>query len=180
MNFDIEQRVKEHEIIKQQIEDDADREIYELKTSHENDLKEELETNIKIRAENGIYKKKVTSFQKEVDELKHMIFTLEGEHVKFKAVISDLEKTINDLRREITERDSTLQDKEKRISELKRKNQELEKYKYVLEYEIENLKSQIEPRERKIHIQKEQIDDMVNELENLQKVIESLGEVYVL
>lgn len=173
--MDIEQKVKEHEIIKQQIEDDADREIYELKTGHELELKDELEANIKIRAENGIYRKKIHALQKDVDEQKHQIFTLEGEHVKFKAVITDLEKTINELRKEITERDTTLQDKEKRIHSLKRKNQELEKYKYVLEFEIENLKSQIEPRERRIHNQKEQIDDMVCELENLQKIIESLG-----
>lgn len=164
-------KTKEHELIKQQIEDDADREIYELKTSHERDLKEEQDNNVRLRGETGIIRKKLLTSQKDIDELKHSVYTLQNEHLKFKGVIVGLEKDIADLKKEISERDATIQDKERRIYELKRKNQELEKFKYILDFKIKELKSQIEPRDRQIREQTEQITDMVNELENLQKII---------
>lgn len=52
-------QVKEHELIKQQIEDDCDREIYELKASHEKDMKEEQDLNVRLRGEAGVVKKKL-------------------------------------------------------------------------------------------------------------------------
>lgn len=167
-------KTKEHELIKQQIEDDADREIYEIKTAHEKELKEEQDNNVRLRGETGIIKKKLLTAQKEIDELKHTVYSLQNEHVKFKGVIVGLEKDIADLKKEISERDATIQDKERRIYELKRKNQELEKFKFILDFKIKELKSQIEPRDRQIREQTEQINDMVSELENLQKVIMSL------
>ena len=51
-------RTQEHELIKQQIEDDADREIVELKTNYEKLLHEEQEINLKLRGETGVMKKK--------------------------------------------------------------------------------------------------------------------------
>lgn len=53
--------IKEHELIKQQIEDDCDREIYELKTSHEKDIKEEQDLNVRLRGEAAVLKKKLLS-----------------------------------------------------------------------------------------------------------------------
>lgn len=166
--------LKEHELIKQQIEDDADREIYEMKTAHEQELKEEQDANVRLRAETGIVNKKFIGAQKEIDDLKHTVFAMENEHVKFKGVIIELEKDISDLKKEIAERDNTIQDKERRIFELKSKNQELEKFKFILEFKIKELQSQIEPRERTIREQTEQINDMVRELENLQRIVINL------
>lgn len=168
------QMIREHEAIKQQIEDDADREIFELKSAHEKELKEEQDANFKLRGETGMIKKKLATSLKEIDEFKHKIYTLETDQVKFKGIIVSLEKDIVDLKKEIAERDATIQDKEKRIIELKRRNQELDKFKFILEFKINELKSQIEPRDRQIREQIEQINDMVNELENLQKIIISL------
>lgn len=51
--------VKEHEMIKQQIEDDCDREIYELKASHEKDIKEEQDLNVRLRGEAAVVRKKL-------------------------------------------------------------------------------------------------------------------------
>ncbi|KAK5641374.1 hypothetical protein RI129_009921 [Pyrocoelia pectoralis] len=167
-------KTREHELIKQQIEDDADREIYELKTSHEKVLKDEQDNNVKLKGETGILRKKLLSGQKEIDELKHTVYTLQCEHAKFKTAIVSLEKDVADLKKEISERDTTIQDKERRIYELKRKNQELEKFKFILDFKIKELKSQIEPRDKQIRQQNEQIADMVNELENLQKIIVNL------
>ncbi|XP_044252622.1 cilia- and flagella-associated protein 57 [Tribolium madens] len=167
-------KTKAHELIKQQIEEDADREIYELKAAHAKELKEEQELNVKIRGETAIVKKKLISSQKEIDELKSKVYTLDHDHAKLKKTIINLEKDIVDLKKEISERDATIQDKEKRIFDLKRKNQELEKFKFILDFKIKELKSQIEPREQMIQEQTEQINAMVKELENLQRVILSL------
>lgn len=166
--------VKEHEVIKQQIEDDADREIYELKTAHEQELKEEQDANVRLRAETGIIRKKFLASQKEIDDLKHTVFSMENEHVKFKGIIIELEKDVADLKKEIAERDNTIQDKERRIFELKSKNQELEKFRFILDFKIKELQSQIEPRERTIREQTEQINDMIRELENLQRIVINL------
>ena len=167
-------KTKAHELIKQQIEEDADREIYEMRTFHAKELKEEQDLNVKIRGETAIVKKKLISSQKEIDDLKSKVYNLDNEHTKLKKSIINLEKDIVDLKKEISERDATIQDKEKRIFDLKRKNQELEKFKFILDFKIKELKSQIEPRERMIQEQTEQINAMVKELENLQRVILSL------
>lgn len=167
-------KTKAHEMIKQQIEEDADREIFELRAAHAKELKEEQDLNIKIRGETAIVKKKLISSQKEIDDLKSKVYTLDNEHTKLKKSIINLEKDIADLKKEISERDVTIQDKEKRIFDLKRKNQELEKFKFILDFKIKELKSQIEPREHMIQEQSEQINAMVKELENLQRVILSL------
>ncbi|XP_017782730.1 PREDICTED: cilia- and flagella-associated protein 57 [Nicrophorus vespilloides] len=170
----INQTVKEHDAITQQIEDDADREIFEIKSQFEKELREEQDLNVKLRSETQASKKKLQASQKNIDDLNHTVHMHEIEQHKLKTVIFGLEGSIGDLRKEIVERDSTIQDKEKRIAELKHKNQELEKFKFILEFKIDELKAQIEPRDRTIREQTEQINDMVNELENLQKIILSL------
>lgn len=167
-------KTKAHETIKQQIEEDADREIYELRSMHAKELKEEQDLNVKIRGETAMVKKKLINSQKEVDDLKSKVFILDNEHTKLKKTIINLEKDIADLKKEISERDATIQDKEKRIFDLKHKNQELEKFKFILDFKIKELKSQIEPREHMIQEQTEQINAMTKELENLQRVILSL------
>ncbi|XP_057670540.1 cilia- and flagella-associated protein 57 [Diorhabda carinulata] len=164
-------QAKDHEIIKQQIEDDADREIYELKESHLKDLKEEQDVNVRLRSEISVVKKKLLLSLKEVDDLKHKVFTMENEHIKFKNFIYDLEKEIMDYKKEIQERDQTIEEKEKRIFIIKSKNQELEKFKFILDFKIKELNTQIEPKEKIITEQNIQINEMVRELENLQKVI---------
>lgn len=148
-----QQQTKEHELIKQQIEDDADREIYELKENHEKELKEEQDLNIHLRSEAAVVKKKLLAAQKETDDLKHKLFTMETDHIKFKGIIQNLEKDIMTIKKEIQERDQTIEEKEKRIFQLKSKNQELEKFKFILDFKIKELKSQIEPRERTIQEQ---------------------------
>nr|CAD7265563.1 unnamed protein product [Timema shepardi] len=161
------QQVKEHEEIKQQLEDDADREIIELRTAFEKELKEERENITKLRGETGVMRKKYVSSQKEIEESKHQVHTLQQEQIKFKQIITSLERDIADLKKEINERDGTIQDKEKRIYDLKRKNQELEKYKFVLNYKIKELKNQIEPKDRENKEKKEQIQDLTELKEKL-------------
>ncbi|XP_060521926.1 cilia- and flagella-associated protein 57 [Cylas formicarius] len=162
--------IAEHELIKQQIEDDCDREICELKTTHAKEIRDEQELNVRLRGEAAVTMKKLLATQKESEGYKQEVAALEKEHAKFKGVIAGLEKDVCDIKKEIAERDSTIEDKERRIFQLKSKNQELEKFKFILDFKIKELKSQVEPRERTIQEQTTQINEMVRELENLQKV----------
>uniref|UniRef100_A0A8C9J8Z9 Cilia- and flagella-associated protein 57 n=1 Tax=Panthera tigris altaica TaxID=74533 RepID=A0A8C9J8Z9_PANTA len=157
---DVRQQLREFEETKKQIEEDEDREIQDIKTKYEKKLRDEKESNLRLKGETGIMRKKFSSLQKEVEERTNDIESLKREQVKLQGVIKSLEKDILGLKREIQERDETIQDKEKRIYDLKKKNQELEKFKFVLDYKIKELKKQIEPREDEIKVMKEQIQEI--------------------
>lgn len=163
------QQTKEHEETRRQIEEDADREILDMKNKYERRLRDEKESNSRLKGETGILRKKFTSLEKEIEGHKEDIKKYQSEVAKLNNVIKNLEKDILGLKKEIQERDETIQDKEKRIYDLKKKNQELEKFKFVLDYKIKELKKQIEPRENDIKAMKEQIQEMESELERFHK-----------
>jgi hypothetical protein len=54
----VSRRAREHEATRQQIEDGADRETAELKAGYEQLLYEERETNLQLRGEAGVMKKR--------------------------------------------------------------------------------------------------------------------------
>lgn len=143
-----------------QIEDDNDCEIQALRKGYEESLTFEKQTNIRLRGEAGVMKKKYLTSQKEISAIHMEIIYLEAEQQKFKATIRSLEKEISDLKKEVNERDSTIQDKERKIYDLKRRDQELERFKFVLNYRIKDLKNQIEPRDKEIREKKEQISSV--------------------
>ncbi|KAL4237175.1 Cilia- and flagella-associated protein 57 [Mactra antiquata] len=169
-NDETRQQTREYEETKKQIEEDADREILDIKNKYERRLRDEKEANMRLKGETGIMKKKFTSLQKEIDDHKDEIKKYQAEKAKLENIIRNLEKDILGLKKEIQERDDTIQDKEKRIYDLKKKNQELEKFKFVLDYKIKELKKQIEPRETDIKNMKEQIQEMESELDRFDKL----------
>jgi len=169
-NDETRQQTREYEETKKQIEEDADREILDIKNKYERRLRDEKEANMRLKGETGIMKKKFTSLQKEIDDHKEEIKKYQAETAKLQNIIRNLEKDILGLKKEIQERDDTIQDKEKRIYDLKKKNQELEKFKFVLDYKIKELKKQIEPRETDIKNMKEQIQEMESELDRFDKL----------
>ncbi|XP_043941309.1 cilia- and flagella-associated protein 57 [Protopterus annectens] len=166
---ELRQHLREFDETKKQIEEDGDREIQDIKIKYERRLRDEKESNLRLKGETGIMRKKFSSLQKEIEEKNSDIEKLKTEQQKLQGIIKSLEKDIMGLKKEIQERDETIQDKEKRIYDLKKKNQELEKFKFVLDYKIKELKKQIEPRENEIKEMKEQIQEMEGELENLHK-----------
>jgi len=168
-NHEMRQQHKEYEETKRQIEEDADREILDVKNKYERRLRDEIETNMRLKGESGIMRKKFNSLNKEIDSKNDEIKQMLTEKSKLEHVIKSLDKDIHGLKKEIQERDETIQDKEKRIYDLKKKNQELEKFKFVLDYKIKELKKQIEPRENDIKAMKEQIQEMESELERFHK-----------
>lgn len=160
---DINKEVREHEAITAQIEDDNDREIETLKSRYEKIIKGARESNIRLKGETGVLKKKIISSQKEIELIQMEIIHLTDDQNKLKQNIKVLEREILDLKKEINERDLRIQDKEKRIYDLKRKDQEYERYKFVLNYKIKELKNQIEPRDKEIKDKKEQISKVGEE-----------------
>ncbi|DBA01209.1 TPA: hypothetical protein N0F65_002344 [Lagenidium giganteum] len=158
-----------NETLKKQLEEDAEIEIEEMKMKYELKLQEEREATLRLKGENGIMKKKFSALQKDIEDQKEEIRSLEEKGKELFENIKGLEKDIQGHKKEIREREETIQDKEKRIYDLKKKNQELEKFKFVLDYKIKELKRQIEPREKEIADMKKQIEEMDAELEQYHK-----------
>lgn len=155
-----------HERLMTQIEDDADREILEIRTNYENLLYEEKQMNLKLKGEAGVMRNRFMASQKDVDDLKRQVNRVQSEYAQFHKNIQDLDKQIADMKKEIDERDATIQDKEQQIHDTLRTSQELEKYKFVLNHKIQELKDQIEPRDQEIQQLKQKIHDMETELES--------------
>ena len=58
-NDETRQQTHEYEETKKQIEEDADREILDIKNKYERRLRDEKEANMRLKGETGIMKKKV-------------------------------------------------------------------------------------------------------------------------
>ncbi|KAG5321315.1 CFA57 protein, partial [Pseudoatta argentina] len=163
-----------HERLMAQVEDDADREILEIRTKYENLLYEEKQISLKLKGEAGVMRNKFMASQRDIDDLKRQVNRVQSEYAQFYKNIQDLEKQIIDLKKEITERDATIRNKEQQIYDIKRTNQELEKFKFVLNFKIDELRSQIQPRDQEIQELKDSIRKMEEELMSLQKTNEKL------
>lgn len=59
-NDEARQQSREYEETKKQIEEDADREILDIKNKYERRLRDEKEANMRLKGETGIMKKKVS------------------------------------------------------------------------------------------------------------------------
>lgn len=163
-----------HERLMTQLEDDADREILEIRTNYENLLYEERQINLKLKGEAGVMRNRFMASQKDVDDLKRQVYRVQGEYAQFHKNIQDLDKQVAEMKKEIDERNVAIQEKEQQIYDTLRTNQELEKYKFVLNHKIQELKDQIEPRDREIQQLKEKIQDMETELESHRETNASL------
>ena len=168
------QQVRIHEIIKEQIEDDADREIIELRTNYETQLCEERQLVLKLKGEAGVLRNKHAISQKDVEDLKWQLSNLRDEYAQLKSRKEEQEKDLADLKTELVDRDSTILDKQRNIEELERANEELQKTKFVLNHRISELQAQIEPRDEEIVELKGKIADMETELLGLNKVNQNL------
>lgn len=168
-------QVRLHERIKDQIEDDADREIVEIRSGYEGLLYAERQANLKLKGEAGVLRNKYAANQKEIEDLKRSVSHYQGEQHQYQRTIEQLEKDVMDLKGEISERDCAIQEKEKSIYELKRSNQELEKYKFVLNYKIVELKNQIEPKDDEIKDLRDKLQSMEAELLGIAQENKNLG-----
>ncbi|KAJ8306471.1 hypothetical protein KUTeg_017016 [Tegillarca granosa] len=148
------QQNKEYEETKKQIEEDADREILDIKNNYEIRLRAEKEDNIKLRGESGIMKKKFTSLQKEIDDHKEEIKKYQAETSKLNNFIRNMEKDIQGLKKEIQERDDTIQDKME--SELER----FHKQNTQLELSIKELTQKLKATDKEMHQERQRVRDV--------------------
>ena len=61
-NDESRQQQREYDETKKQIEEDADREILDIKNKYERRLRDEKEANMRLKGETGIMRKKVTFY----------------------------------------------------------------------------------------------------------------------
>ena len=94
-----EEKIKSIEEILKQTEEDADKEILEMKTKYEKELKFERETLVKIRGELGISKKKNMSTVKDLESQRENIEWMTKEQKKMKGEIICGEKDKTELKR---------------------------------------------------------------------------------
>merc|ERR1712118_231106 len=164
-----EQAFKQHHETLAQLEQDADREIEELKEMYEEKLAQEKDEKVRLRGQAGIHRKHHEDLKRQMnkkeDELKTWMEQNKKKQEKIDALMKDKDSNV----KEIKERDKTIGDKETRICDLKKQNQELEKFKFVLDYKIKELKAQIDPKNDDIAEMRQQIKAMDFELEEYQR-----------
>ena len=127
-----DEKVQSMEEILKQTEEDADKEILEIKTKYESELKMERETLVKVRGELGILKKKFTTSQKEMESQKGNIDWMNKEQGRLKTDIKNNEKDKVELKKEMKGRDSTILDKEKEITQLKKEMRQMENTRFAI------------------------------------------------
>ena len=159
-----EDKVKAIEEVLKQTEEDADKEILEMKKKYEDMLRTERESNVRLRGELGILKKKHNVLGKDLTDQKGNIQTMNQEQHRLESIIKSLEKDILELKKEIKGRDEAVLAKEKEIAEVKQKCRDMDKFRYVLNHKIELLEGEIQPKENKIAEMKNQILAMEEEL----------------
>ena len=162
-----EEKVKSTEEILKQTEEDADKEIIEMKTKYENELKIEKECLVKVRGELGILKKKHSTSQKDLENNKGNLDWMTKEQTRLKADIKNSEKDKVELKKEMKGRDTTILEKEKEITQLKKELRQMENTRfdvfseltvtcpstrYVLTHKIKVLQDEIKPKEDKIEV----------------------------
>lgn len=135
--------MKEHDELRQMVEEDGDMEIIDIRTRYETAIFELKDTNMRLKGENGVMKKKINNLLKDIDDHKAEVMKYQADLTKQLGVTKGLEKDIESWKKELKEREENVQDKEKRIHELKKKNQELEKFKFVLDFKIKELRKQV-------------------------------------
>lgn len=154
---------------KDQLEQDTDKEIEELKAKYDANLHMEKDATLRLKGENGIMKKKFSALKKDIEDQREEIRAMMDKEAQLHSHIGQLQNEIKAHKHLIDERDATIGERETEIYDLKKNNQELEKFKFVLDFQIKELKRQIEPRENEIERMKEEVMEMDEELERYHK-----------
>ncbi|KAF1332535.1 Wd domain-containing protein, partial [Globisporangium splendens] len=165
-----------NETLKKQLEEDAEIEIEEMKMKYELKLQEEREATLRPKGENGIMKKKFSAIQKDIEDQKEKIRSLEEKGKELFENIKGLEKDIqghnalltmqvNELRREFHNVKMQTQD----IRETKQKNQHLAGNKKHKGSAANN--NELLEKMREAEFQREHILQLKERLTSLQKVM---------
>lgn len=94
-------QLREYDETTKETEEDADNEIVELKNKYERKLKDERESGLRLKGENGIMRKKFNTLQSEIDAHRNEIQKMVAEEKKLHNIVLALEKDIAGLKREV-------------------------------------------------------------------------------
>ncbi|KAJ8258858.1 hypothetical protein COCON_G00178700, partial [Conger conger] len=159
-----QQQRLEYECMIKQIEQDADREVWEMRCKYETRLKDQGKISTQYKDEAGIMRNKFNRLQKEISDKNKEIERLKAQVKKHLSEISNLENDILGLEKEIVQRNENIEQKEIHISEMRQRNTDLENIKFILDHRVKELAMHIEPKEIIIREMKEQNQKMEEEL----------------
>lgn len=151
--------------IKNQMEEDQDKEIKILKETYEKKLLKMNESYNEAKSEANKWNDRFIALQKTLKQKMEQIEKLEEKKQRAENLNKQYQEDIQKMTEENKEREETIIDKEKRIFKLKRQNQELEKFRFVLEYKISTLQEQIKPSKEEITALRRETKKMRKELE---------------
>ena len=102
LHEDMKQQFREFEETKREIEEDVDQEMTEVKLKFERKLKDEHEFSLRLKGENGIMKKKFSSLQKEIEELKLEVNKKYSDEKKLHTAMKQYDKDIQGYKKEVS------------------------------------------------------------------------------
>lgn len=105
--------VREANETKDQLEEDIDKEVEQLKEKYDAKLATERDATLRLKGENGIMRKKFKALQKDIDDQTENIRTMYEKEEHLMLHIKNLEERINSHKNEIKERDKTIGENER-------------------------------------------------------------------
>ncbi|XP_042852779.1 cilia- and flagella-associated protein 57 isoform X3 [Panthera tigris] len=146
---DVRQQLREFEETKKQIEEDEDREIQDIKTKYEKKLRDEKESNLRLKGETGIMRKK----EKRIYDLKKKNQELE----KFKFV---LDYKIKELKKQIEPREDEIKVMKEQIQEMEAELERFHKQNTQLELNIMELWQKLRATDQEMHRERQKERDL--------------------
>lgn len=157
-----------------QLHADHDRQLIDLKSKFEVQLKETDDAIVHWRTTAGIANRKIDAFATNFDQVNQENTILVGEHEQKKQQIEQLLHDRCELQRELTVRDRIACEKDSRLTQVTETIQQQNTAKQFLSKHIAELQSHIERQEKEIHTK----DDRIKSLEQKKRAIERKFETF--
>eukprot|EP00094_Tigriopus_californicus_P008583 TCALIF_08273-PA protein Name:"Similar to WDR65 WD repeat-containing protein 65 (Homo sapiens)" AED:0.08 eAED:0.08 QI:0/0.28/0.12/0.75/0.42/0.37/8/0/1160 len=179
-----ELKVKAVEEMLRQTEEDADKEIMEMKRKYEKQLRFEKDANVRLRGESGVLKKKYHNSIGEVEDQRANIQKATHDNQKLQQSIRNMEKDMTDLKKEVRLRDETITERERRIADQRKYAMELEKNRELntvskihtdLELQVEDAKARAMAYSGELVAEKKKVVKQSITIERMNKDLGLLG-----
>lgn len=157
-----------------QLHTDHDRQLVDLQSKFEAQLKEVDDVIVHWRTAAGIANRKVDAFVTNLEQLKQEKSILVGEHDQKKQQIEQLLHDRSELQRELTIRDQIACEKDARLTHVTQKIQQQDTAKQHLNRHIADLQSQIERQDKEIQSK----IDLFKTLEREKRTVEKKFETF--
>lgn len=156
-----------------QLHTDNDRQLADLQSKFEAQLKDVDDAIVHWRTAAGIANRKVDAFATNFEKLKQEKSILVGEHEQKKQQIEQLLHDRSELQRELTIRDQIACEKDSRLTHVTQTIQQQNATKQHLNRHIADLQSQIDRQDREIQSKNELIKTLEREKRTVEKKFET-------